>query len=140
VLYKSGTTRRRLSGDETGAAAVEFALVAMLLFLLVFGIIEFGFIFNRWLTLTHAAREGVRELAIGEDPAVAEANSEGSAGPNTAKFGSTAIDCTASSAVNADGTTTVTMQCQSEYQLNLLGALPIPNPVPLESTANMRKE
>ena len=50
--------------DESGAAAVEFAIVLPVLLLLVFGIIEFGLLFNRYITVTHAAREGVRVAAL----------------------------------------------------------------------------
>jgi Flp pilus assembly protein TadG len=50
---------------EDGAAAVEFAVVLPALLLIVFGIIEFGFIFNTQISLTQAAREGVRVEALG---------------------------------------------------------------------------
>lgn len=36
---------RGSSGDDRGAAAVEFALVALPLFLILFGIIQYGFLF-----------------------------------------------------------------------------------------------
>src|ERR687892_2642184 len=68
--------RRGRMGAEDGAAAVEMALVLPLLLLLVFGIIEFGFIFNRWITVTHSAREGVRQLALGRPFADAEGLAE----------------------------------------------------------------
>jgi Flp pilus assembly protein TadG len=50
---------------ERGAAAVEMALVLPILVLLLGGIIDFGFAFNAQISLTHAAREGVRVEAIG---------------------------------------------------------------------------
>lgn len=57
--------------SEAGAAAVEFALVLPLLAVLLFGIIDFGRMFWEQVTLTSAAREGVRVLALGEtDPTV----------------------------------------------------------------------
>ena len=43
---------------------VEFALVAPLLFLLVFGIIDFGWAFSQNLDVKHAAREGARLAAV----------------------------------------------------------------------------
>ncbi len=52
---------------------VEFAILAPLLFLLVFGIIEFGRAYNAQNTLTHAAREGAREFAITQDVVAGEA-------------------------------------------------------------------
>ena len=52
---------------ESGAALVEFAIIAPLLLLLVFGIIEFGRAYNAQNSLTHAAREGAREYAITQE-------------------------------------------------------------------------
>jgi Flp pilus assembly protein TadG len=46
--------------DERGAAAVEFAIVASLLFMILFGIIQFGIAFNRYQGLQAASREGAR--------------------------------------------------------------------------------
>jgi Flp pilus assembly pilin Flp len=50
--------------DERGAAAVEMALVAPVLILLVFGIIEFARAWNVRQTLTDAAREGARTAVV----------------------------------------------------------------------------
>jgi Flp pilus assembly protein TadG len=46
--------------SEDGAQLVEFALVLPMLLLVVLGIAEFGFIFQRYEVLTNAAREGAR--------------------------------------------------------------------------------
>lgn len=62
----------RRTRSDRGAAMVEFAIIAPLLLLLVFGIIEFGRAYNAQNTLTHAAREGAREYAITQDAASAE--------------------------------------------------------------------
>jgi Flp pilus assembly protein TadG len=53
--------------DESGAAAVEFALVLVPLLLVVFGIINFGLAFHRQIQLSGAAREGARTMAIKDD-------------------------------------------------------------------------
>ena len=79
VTHDRGITHRlreRLRRDD-GAAAVEFALVAPLLFLLVFGIIDFGFGFHAWDASHNAAREGARTGAVNPDPAVIEARVRG---------------------------------------------------------------
>jgi Flp pilus assembly protein TadG len=49
---------------EEGAAAVEFALVAGLLFMLIFGMIEYGFAFFQMQDLRAATREGARVAAV----------------------------------------------------------------------------
>jgi Flp pilus assembly pilin Flp len=51
---------RRIMKREDGASAVEFALVSIPLLLLIIGMIQFGIIFNQWLMIEHAAREGAR--------------------------------------------------------------------------------
>jgi len=43
---------------------VEFAIVAPILLLLVFGIVQFGILFNNYLTLTDAVRAGARQAAV----------------------------------------------------------------------------
>jgi Flp pilus assembly protein TadG len=64
--------RRSLRG-ERGASAVEFALIVPLLILLVLGIAEFGHAFQVQGTLSAAAREGVRAMALRNDPVDARA-------------------------------------------------------------------
>jgi Flp pilus assembly protein TadG len=49
---------------ERGQSLVEFALVLMPLFFIILGIIQFGFIFNTYVTMTNAAREGARSGTI----------------------------------------------------------------------------
>ena len=61
VLRCRGRTGLR---DERGAELIEFALVSILFFTLVFGIMEFGraiWIFN---TVAHVAREGARYAIV----------------------------------------------------------------------------
>ena len=54
--------------SERGAVAVEFALLAPVLVMLLLGITEFGRAYNAQVTLSSAAREGVRVMAIGNSP------------------------------------------------------------------------
>lgn len=59
------------SNRDRGAAMVEFALVLPILLLLVFGIVEFGRVYNIETSITAAAREGARVMALnqGQTPA-----------------------------------------------------------------------
>lgn len=58
-------TRRYLkSCRDRGAALVEFALIAPLLFMLVFGVIDFGWAFFQQLDVRHGARESARLVAV----------------------------------------------------------------------------
>jgi Flp pilus assembly protein TadG len=58
----------RLAKSERGTAVVEFALIAPLLFLIVFGIIEFGRILNAYNDLTQLAGQGARAAAVSSNP------------------------------------------------------------------------
>jgi len=54
----------RVARDRRGMEAVEFALTAPVLLLILFGIIQFGLTLNNYLMLTDAASAGVRQFAI----------------------------------------------------------------------------
>jgi Flp pilus assembly protein TadG len=54
---------RRATERESGAAAVEFALLLPLFIVLVFGIISSGLAFERWINVTQATRETARFAA-----------------------------------------------------------------------------
>ena len=49
---------------ESGAAAVEFALIAPLLFMILFGIVQFGIAWSQKEIFVLAAREGARYAAV----------------------------------------------------------------------------
>jgi len=61
----TGHTKRGALRSRRGQATIEFALVAPLYFLLVFGIIEFGRIFYVELTLQNAVRQAGRFAVTG---------------------------------------------------------------------------
>ncbi|MBY5162906.1 TadE/TadG family type IV pilus assembly protein [Salsipaludibacter albus] len=55
---------RRALADQDGASAVEFAIIAPVLFMLIFGIIQFGIFFAQDLALSNGARQAAREAAV----------------------------------------------------------------------------
>jgi Flp pilus assembly protein TadG len=57
-----------VESSERGAVAVEFAILLPVLVMLLMGIIEFGRAYNTQISLTHAARESVRVMAISNNP------------------------------------------------------------------------
>lgn len=58
---RPGMNRRH---PEGGASAVEFALVMPILFLLLFGIIDYGMLFFDSIGLRQGAREGARQAVV----------------------------------------------------------------------------
>jgi hypothetical protein len=58
----SHTTTHRSYGrrSERGSTIIEFAIVFPLVMLVILAVAEFGIGFKDWLSISHAAREGVR--------------------------------------------------------------------------------
>lgn len=61
----------RFGKDESGAALIEFTLVASLFFLVVFGVVEFGYYFWQMGAVSKAAEEALR-YAIVSNPVTAD--------------------------------------------------------------------
>jgi len=102
---------RGAQGRERGAAAVEFALVAPILLALVGGIVEFSHVYNLQISVTQAAREAARTMAVKNDQGLARtAGTTGAPGLDPAAFtftftpGACAKDVTAKVTVTYTGT------------------------------------
>ena len=54
-----------MKNPQRGAVAVEFALVSSVFFLLLFGVVDFGYLMWVNLTMQHAVREGARYAITG---------------------------------------------------------------------------
>ena len=55
--------------NEQGQTMTEFALVLPVLALILFAVIQFGIVFNNYVTLTDATRAGARRAAVSrQDP------------------------------------------------------------------------
>jgi len=63
-----------------GQTIVEFALIAPVFFILLFGIIDFGLMLNRRITLEHAVREGSRYGMVTADCAAIQQRTADRAG------------------------------------------------------------
>jgi Flp pilus assembly protein TadG len=71
LMSRKGSEGRLPGGtrSDRGAEAVEFALIVTLLFLLLFGIMQFGYTFFEYNEVVAAAREGARSASIGKTDA-----------------------------------------------------------------------
>ena len=85
--------------SERGAELIEMVVVLPLLLLVLFGIIDFGFMFQRYVVLTNAAMEGARvgilpgyALDDAEDRATSYATNGGVPGVVNAVATNTAVD------------------------------------------------
>ena len=52
--------------NRKGQTLIELALVLPILLMLVFGIIEFGRVFNAYVLVSNASREGARQASVGK--------------------------------------------------------------------------
>lgn len=127
--------RARHPGDS-GAAAVEFALILLPLLLLVGGIIDFGFAFNAQVSLTHAAREGVRVEALDTGDGAARAESAFVAPAVTNVTAQVVQSCPHAPDPDDDAEVTIS----GDYAPFFVGLLPVPNVFTLEAAAIMRCE
>jgi Flp pilus assembly protein TadG len=81
------TRKKDTDSKSRGAVAVEFALVAPLLLALVTGIVEFANAYNAQISVTQAAREAARTMAVKKDQTEAKAAAvAGAPGLNTGAF------------------------------------------------------
>ena len=96
--------RRRVGSGlrDRGAVAVEFALLLPLLLLIVFGIIDFGRALNAQITLTQAAREGVRVASVGGTSAAVTTRTQNAALPLLTPVAVTVTTCAINAGVGVD--------------------------------------
>lgn len=112
---------KELLNDESGVAAIEFALILPIFLLLLFGIVNYGILMYDQAVITNAAREGARWASIHTTGNIKCSSSAlGNADPcqvsnsytntNLITFGSSAISTTTASGTGISGdTTTVTV-------------------------------
>jgi Flp pilus assembly protein TadG len=125
--------RGRRTPADSGAAAVEMALLLPILLTVVFGIIEFGFAFNAQISLTQATREAVRVGAIGEQSTEAMEARLGEA-YNAVRAGPPVAEATvACDPDDTDGQANIRARIDYEPLIGWFG-----DGIPLRATAVMR--
>ena len=127
---------RRLRKSEGGAALIEFALVVPILITLVMGIIEFGWIFNGYITLTGAAREGARLAVINEEEQLIRK----AVIDHATIFSEQNLIITFDPELDNTSPGNETKVTVSGQLPLIIGFFPIDNPFSLTAEANMRQE
>lgn len=117
---------------DRGAAAVEFALVLPVLLLLVIGILEFGRAYHVQTSLSNAARDGVRVMALQNDADAARSAVRSAA----AGISLASISVDPSNCAPTDSTPTATVVVTHEFGL-ISGLLPLDD-FTLTGTGSMR--
>jgi Flp pilus assembly protein TadG len=126
---------RRLTVNERGAALVELAIVTPVLLLLVMGIIEFGWIFNGFITITGAAREGARVAVVDVDGDYTKAVND-----HINNLPRLSVSSTSKSGGAAQGDDII-VTVEGNIARLFGGWLPVPDPFPLPpAVATMRRQ
>ena len=101
----------------------EFALVLPILALLLFGVIQFGLVFNNYLTLTDAVRAGARKAAVGRH--LADPPGSATAAVRNAATDLKQSDLNVSVSVNPGWTpgAEATVEADYPYSISLLGVV-----------------
>ena len=98
-----------MKNSQAGTTTLEFALVALLYFIVLFGIVEFGRAYFTWNTLNEATRRGARVATVSTLNNAAIANVAVFNDPNTSGNSPVLRGLTTSNVqvryLNADGTT-----------------------------------
>ena len=135
--------------NDSGVAAVEFALILPLLMWVLFGIINYGILLYDQAVITNAAREGARWGSINTSAAIACGPSSvtGSGDPcevansytnaNLITFGSSTSSLTSAS---GDGTSGTTVTVTVTYTFTAIGWLLYSNTNNLSATSVMYHE
>jgi Flp pilus assembly protein TadG len=100
-------TVKRPRRSQHGAAAVEFALIAPIFILLVFGLIQYGWYFYAMQSGTSAVGEATRRMAVGDcqTPAEVQHFVRDRLGQATTATSDSAITVVTKTYTKADGTT-----------------------------------
>ncbi len=116
--------RRRVYHEQNGQSATEFAIVLPVFCLVLFAVIQFGILFNNYLTLTDAVRAGARTAAVSgsETNPVATTKARVRLAAGDLKDASNpavlVVDVTATGWAHGDD---VTVEAKYPYSINLLG-------------------
>jgi Flp pilus assembly protein TadG len=105
---------------QNGQTMVEFAIVAPIVLLILFAIIQFGILFHNYVTLTDAVRAGARQGAVSRHlPSGGEAAVEDRVRDSAVNLDQSEldVDVTATWTQGADVTVTATYP----YDIDLLG-------------------
>ena|SRR5437867_8877245 len=114
-------SRIRKNKQQQGQGLVEFTLVSILLVLLLFGIIQYGFIFAAYITVRNASAVGVRQLVIDKTAvSTAQTVAKNSVAPMLTPSRATATATT----TNVSGTTAQMMTVS--YNLPLIFGFVVP--------------
>jgi Flp pilus assembly protein TadG len=110
---------KRIGRREEGQALVEFALVAPILFLILFGIVQFGIAFKHSIALTDAVRTGARKATVSRTLADPQGSTKAAVLGAASDLDPAKVNVTVTSSWTPGANVTVT--ATYPYAINILG-------------------
>lgn len=124
--------------NKKGQAMVEIAIIIPILIIILMTIFEFGRIFNTYLIMTHASREGARSAALGcNDTEVSQAVNNSVAYLDASNL-TISITPTKSSRTRGSNVT-VNLKYDLDIIVPVIDKI-LPDPFNIESQTSMRVE
>ena len=117
------TFKRFQSKNQQGQTMAEFSLVLPVLAILLFGVIQFGIVFNNYLAVTDAVRAGARQAAVARylPAAEREAKVEAKVRASAENLDQDILEVTVDPSDDWEPGSDVTVTATYEYSINLLG-------------------
>ncbi len=114
-------TKLRPIRNQQGQTMTEFALVLPVLALLLFGVIQFGILFNNYVTLTDAVRAGSRKAAVSRQASDPRGEAEAAVRRAGDSLDQTKLGVSVTPATPWAHGGEVTVTATYPYSINLLG-------------------
>jgi Flp pilus assembly protein TadG len=111
----------RLRHDQRGQTATELALVLPVFCVLLFGVIQFGILFNNYVTLTDATRAGARVGAVSRQASDPEGATETKVRASAGGLDAAKLAVTVSTVGGWEHGADVKVTATYPYSINLLG-------------------
>lgn len=113
--------RRNAIRDERGQTMVEFALVVPILCVILFGIFQFGALYNDYVTLTDATRVGARQAAVSRRQSCPSCAAETAARNSASGLTPSKLSVSVASGWNYGDS--VTVEATYPFKIDLLGVV-----------------
>jgi Flp pilus assembly protein TadG len=130
---------KRRNTDQ-GQAVVEFAVILPVLLLILFAILQFGVVFNNYIQVTAAAREGARKAAVSRSLGTSAAETAATTAAKNAAPGlnQSNITVTFPNSPSFSQGSDVSVQVTYPYSISIIGLVVASGN--LSSTTTMRVE
>jgi Flp pilus assembly protein TadG len=124
--------------DEAGQALTEFILALPILAVLLFGMVQFGSVFNEWVEVSTAARVGARTASVSRKSGDVDTKAAEAARASVSKLDEDDLDVDVTPAGSWAKGSPVTVRVSHPFEINILGVPLKSGTMSYEATARMQ--